>query len=588
MEKDKMPPKELRRRAELLLTQSKAAPGALDANEVAHVVQELQIHQIELELQQQELLGANRSLDEARSSLLDLFQNAPVGYAVLNDKGVVLKINETLRELLQLPAKTRHIPYNFTDFLAEEERHVFLSRYHAVFTHPEGKSMTVLFKRGDNEKRHVQLDFRHTASGGWHGGEVFQTQLMVSATDISERVRLEQVLKREKEQAEEANRAKSEFLSQMSHELRTPMNAVLGFAQILLMPQSQASLSSKQLEYVQQIHKSGETLLTMIGELLDLSRVESGRMPIALSDVAVRDILDECRWLFSDMAQEKGLYFVVDQSVTGNLYARADPLRLKQVLSNLIGNALKYCHKGDSVMLECQALEQGVRFSVRDTGPGIPEEVMSHIFEPFYRQKEHEHIQGTGVGLALSAKLMHLMQGRIELKSKVGEGCLFQLELPLAGTPAQNFTAEESAVWKAQGGDVPPLRETLKILCVDDDPMNNEVLDATLQHLGNMTVYLTQEPRQVHEMVRNYRPDLVFLDIRMAGMDGYTVLKQLRDDPATQKTPVVAISAQAMRSNIEKALQAGFDAYVAKPFSIDDIKIVLDKASDGNLHQAGT
>jgi signal transduction histidine kinase len=249
-------------------------------------------------------------------------------------------------------------------------------------------------------------------------------------SEIELRKRFEERLINAKEEAESANNAKSEFLSHMSHELRTPLNAVIGFSQLL----AEEELSDEQMESVLLILSSGRHLLELINDLLDLSRIEAGRLEVQRERVAVPAILSECKFLLAPMAQEKGVSLLISDECDSYCVAWGDPMRVKQVMINLISNAIKYNRDNGSVTVHCDAAKNNhLRVRVTDTGIGISEGSLQHLFQPFERLGlEMTHLEGTGIGLALSKRLIEMMDGRIGVESVEGEGSTFWVELSLA------------------------------------------------------------------------------------------------------------------------------------------------------------
>jgi signal transduction histidine kinase len=434
---------ELRQRAETLLRQTTQASPQINPADVAEVLQELQIHQIELELQQKELTRANQALEYTRQVFADLFNQAPVGYAVLDENAQCLKINQTLYELLNLHHATPRLrQYNFDEFIADSDRQVFLSQYRtifnkAIFNHFENRHMFVQLKNmnraeAQSVNRYVQLDFRLAIPTNEDAEEQqYQRQVLVSVTDISERVALEKALQEEKQRVEQANRAKTEFLAHMSHELRTPLNAIIGFNELLLPEYADPPLSPTQSNYCKQVLCSSKQLLGLIEQLLDISRIESGCLHVDIHELSPMDALLKCEWTCKQLAENAGINLQIDLASVEGMIVLADNLRLSQILLNFISNALKYCDSNCTISVGAETLGEYARFVVKDDGPGIPESAQAQIFQTFHRQKVHEHTQGTGIGLALSAKLAELMNGCVGLESELGLGSTFWVEVPL-------------------------------------------------------------------------------------------------------------------------------------------------------------
>jgi CheY-like chemotaxis protein/nitrogen-specific signal transduction histidine kinase len=387
---------------------------------------------------------------------------------------------------------------------------------------------------------------------------------------MAERRRAEEAIGQAKEEAERASRAKSEFLSRMSHELRTPLNAILGFGQVLEMDQ----LGPEQGESVTYILRAGRHLLGLIDEVLDIARIEAGRLSLSLEPVHVKVVLDEARSLIRPLAAERNVQLQVDVPEASDLYVLADRQRLKQVLLNLLSNAVKYGHEGGTITL---ALEEApanrLRFKVSDTGLGIPPEKVERLFTPFERLGvEESGIEGTGLGLALSKGLMEAMGGTMGVESAVGRGTTFWIELAKAESP------EAESVRIAEGAPATAvLRKGATVLYVEDNLSNVKLIERVLARRPSVKLLPAMQGRLALDLAREHRPDLILLDLHLPDIPGDEVLRRLQEDPRTQQIPVVVISADASEGRIKRLLTAGAREYLTKPIDVRELLRVLDE-----------
>jgi signal transduction histidine kinase/ActR/RegA family two-component response regulator len=388
---------------------------------------------------------------------------------------------------------------------------------------------------------------------------------------LSQRERDSQLAVRDAmEHAERANMAKSDFLSRMSHELRTPLNVVLGFGQILEM---RGSLDEKNQEAVEQILKAGRHLLELINEVLDLSRIESGRMAISPEPVEIAEVAGEALDLMRPLAQERSVQLTARMDACQR-HVTADRQRLKQVLLNLLSNAVKYNRDGGTVTLSCaDAGGERLRLRVADTGPGIPAALQDRLFEPFERLgADQGQVEGTGLGLALSRQLVHLMGGEIGVDSIEGEGSTFWVELAVAAPPRENPAAPSEEVEQP----VAPPAERRRVLLVEDNLANLKLIRALLADRPHVELLPAMTGRLGLELARDHRPDLILLDQHLPDLTGTEVLCRLKAHPDSREIPVVVVSADATPGQIRRMRELGAADYLTKPLDITRFLQVLD------------
>ena len=369
--------------------------------------------------------------------------------------------------------------------------------------------------------------------------------------------------------AEEASHAKSEFLSRMSHELRTPLNAIVGFAQSL--EQDPAVTGDlRRAERVRLIVRAGWHLTGMIGDVLDLSRIESGNVNVALGPVDLPALLQEVMALMAGQAEPEGVSLYL-ASLGGVRYVEADATRLRQVLVNLLSNAIKYNRSGGAVMTGAAVTADGeVAISLQDTGIGMTSAQLAALYQPFNRLgREATGRPGTGIGLVITKKLVEMMRGRIEVSSVPGEGTRFVVTLRGAQAPAAVPTMPAPLGAPSEMG---PRR----VMYIEDDPVNAEVMRALLSLRPRVSLAVHTTLLEGLAALRSAPPDLLLLDMQLPDGSGLELLRVLADDPLLATVPVLMVSADVMEDSIGAALKAGARAYIAKPFNFDEVLKQLD------------
>ncbi|MBA4410444.1 MAG: hypothetical protein C0397_13605 [Odoribacter sp.] len=552
----------------------------------------LETNQIDLQAQNKELQQIQIELQEAREKYFDLYFLAPVGYMTVSAEGTILEANLLAASLFG--TKLEHlINEPIRKFISEADQELFFQNREKLHETGDKQSFEIRMIKEDGSEFWVQTESMLT-------GELDDNpNCSVTISDISQRKLAQAEAMKSQAEAERANLAKSEFLSRMSHELRTPMNSILGFAQLMKM----GELTPAHTKGVDHILKSGKHLLDLINEVLDLSRIEAGKLSISLEPVQLKQIIPEILDIVRPLAAVRKIILKFAESPVNDLYINADRQKLKQGLLNLINNAIKFNHEGGSVRVEVHSRQsttgsqkqtedrsstslsdlqpesrnpkpETVRISVTDTGTGISPEDLSKLFIPFQRiGAKISEVEGTGLGLAIAKKLIEAIHGTIGVETEPGVGSTFWIELPQV--ESQNDHHER------KGDFIKPETESVvagTLLYIEDNVSNIQLVEQIIEtHRPSIRLITEMYGKKAVELASDYKPDVILLDLDLPDIHGFEVLKRLKLDAKTQPVPVIVLSADAMGSQIEKLMKAGAANYLTKPIDVLEFLKVVDE-----------
>ena len=516
--------------------------------------------------------ASSRCLEDREKRLRALVATAVDGVMIIDAAGTVQEYNPACERLFGYGAD-EIVGHNVKMLMPspyQGEHDEYLRRYRATgVKRIIGKGREVEGRRKDGTTFPMELSVGEARPGG-------QQVFVGIVRDITARKAAEQSLRLAKEQAEGASRAKSLFLANMSHEIRTPMNAVLGYTQII---EGDAELPPKYRRPLKAIRVAGNHLISLIDDILDLSKIEAGAMELHLRDFDLADLTDDVSEMFRMRCEQKGLAWRT-QARIGERAVRGDDRKLRQVLINLLGNAVKFTDRGQISL----AVEQDGRryvFSVADTGPGITAAARERIFEPFQQAEEGGVKGGTGLGLAITKRQIELMGGTLALDSTPGEGSRFCFALELAPAEGALTPTGERAHRALHLAD----HQRVLALVVDDVEDNREVLSGLLERVG-VEVVTANDGAQALERIAEQRPDIVFMDVRMPVMDGLTAVRHLRERWPRSPIVCVAITASGLLRQRSVYLDAGFDDFIGKPFLFETVWDCMARHLHLDLDQA--
>ncbi|OQX79243.1 MAG: hypothetical protein B6D61_03900 [Bacteroidetes bacterium 4484_249] len=497
----------------------------------------------------------NKALTENEEMLRSIFDASPYSICVIDEKGTILDCNNSTCKMLHAANKRKIIKKQFKEFVIPEQIEAATKRFKKAFNNETITQDQFILKRKDN------TTFQAEISGGMIKDSSGKPKAYVMIiTDITERIGFIENLKKAKIEAEESDRLKTAFLANMSHEIRTPMNSIIGFSNLLNEPEID---QSKKEEYLTHILGSGNLLLSLIDDIIDISKIEAGQLSINMQECKINPIINEVFSSFNNSIKNKDVELHINVPAESDaLSFKTDPVRLRQILSNLLGNALKFTEKGyietgySFVRINSK---QKVEFYVKDTGIGIPPEKHDVIFDRFIQidDSRKRKFGGTGLGLAISKRLVELLGGTIRVESNKGKGSVFYFILPYESLKKEKKTGIEPFQaskynWKGK-----------TILIAEDENSNYELLKASIYRTKIKIIRAVNGEEAVEFVKNNGKIDIILMDIRMPKMNGYEATRKIKS--FKPKLPIVSITAYAMSEDESKSIEAGCDMYISKP-----------------------
>ncbi|TVM31933.1 PAS domain-containing hybrid sensor histidine kinase/response regulator [Oceanidesulfovibrio marinus] len=569
-----MPHKDLNRDKLKRIARDYAAKGrapdvsSLDKDDVDELLYEFGVYQCELQAQNEHLTEMRDDLETARDKYTLLYDLAPFGYATIDEHG---RVDDCNIAFAAMTGKTRAILVDslLQHLVPPHDQNRIFSLMNQAEASETMESGEFELRQGDGyENRIVRCDVRvlpHTPGNG----KLF----LLAFIDVTDRRNLETELRLAKAKAESASQAKSEFLANMSHEIRTPMTGIQGMLKLL----EKSGLTEKQLEYVEMAQTSSDSLQELINDILDLSRIEANRLEIVTQPFDMQELVAKLVGIFMPLAGQKGLR--LEYSVDSNLpqWLSGDQLRVRQVLFNIVGNAVKYTEEG-SVSLNVRTMltnEKGQRmvlFNIADTGMGIPSDKLESIFHPFTQSDSSyaKQMAGTGLGLTIVKKLVELMGGHVSIQSKQGEWTRVTLTLPFNDAHPPRTDEMQKQMKASQP-------RQYKILLAEDNAINQKAVKMFLEQYGH-SVTVAQNGREAVDILSSEKYDAVLMDVQMPGMDGMEATRLIRSgDDGPSEVPIIALTAYAMDEEKEKILAAGMNEYLTKPIDYDSLNDILHR-----------
>jgi PAS domain S-box-containing protein len=553
--------KKLRELAKEQLRQGNAIDTSLYETDLKVLVEELSIYQIELEHQNNELMLSQEHLQQSNDRYIDLFDNAPIGYLIVDSLGLIKDINHTACVLLK-SKKQEFIGTKISKYIHPDYQDIYYLYFQTLIKQNLKQPCDIKFWKANKSYFYARIHGSRQNQDELHEEQEFRLAII----DVSVQKEMELKLLLETEKANESERLKSMFLANMSHEIRTPLNGILGFASLLYEDEIDFDNVKK---YSEIIYRNGERLLDLINKILDISKIEAGSMQLIETTFFPVEVIDEMIELYMPLATKKGLTITKNMADNvGNLQIVADKNKLIQILSNLLSNAVKYTKTG-SIEIGCSYSLGHIRFKVSDTGIGISNESIVRMFERFYQANTNTHYntEGSGLGLSLSKALVELMGGKIEVESELGSGSKFSFAIPC------DFLVN-SQNNKPEVFHNDQLKDN-EILLVEDDLEQIKLLKVLLDKFNIKTVIAHNGVEAIKIIQKSPDIKVVFMDINLPEMNGFDATREIRKlDP---NIPIIALTGHSSIFQLNDALYVGCSDYYIKPLKREHISKIVKK-----------
>ncbi|OSM04224.1 hybrid sensor histidine kinase/response regulator [Magnetofaba australis] len=536
----------LKRRAEIALEQKDVELHDLEIHDLRALAHDLRVYQIELEMQNEELRESQLHLEQSRRNAEDLrdcfsrlFHEAPTGYLVMDRVGMIQMCNQTIADMLNVEVRAL-VGSPAQRWVDSRDRQEFLSRYNGFYQNPQDKSLMLRLIPLDGEPFHARLEGRRSRwrPSAFGACKADSDHLLILVHDISELVSMREAMRQAKEEAEEATRVKDKFIALVAHDLRSPLSSIVGLLDYLL-NETDHRFDAEQSQLVATARSSGEGLIRLSEEILNISRLSTGAITLNQEFVDAHMLVEECLPRLDFLRRQKSLR--IDNLVAAGMRLYVDPVLYSEVLQNILSNAIKFSHPGGGISIE-GAPDEAASLMIRDSGVGMAPEVQAHLFDPGVKTSELGTAGERGAGFALPfcAKIIESHGGRIHTWSQEGVGSCFTLSLPI----------------------VEP-----RILLVDDDESSLELMRHALAPINGIQLSYANNGQDAMVLIREQAPDLVLCDLYMPVMDGFHLLRRMREEACLQRTPMIMVTCDKTVATQERLLRLGAFDVMTKPVS---------------------